>query len=63
MQEELSGLSPVLALIPGSMAVLTLMIVVLHIVVNREDIEGGRSFRRAFESWVKKLTDLLKNKS
>lgn len=38
LQKELSGLPSALALAPMGMAVITLMIVVLHIIVNAEDI-------------------------
>lgn len=63
LQEELSGLSPVLAWIPGSMALVTIMIVILHVAVNAEDLTEGQSLGKAFQSWLKKLADMLRNKS
>ncbi|MFV3407428.1 hypothetical protein [Bdellovibrio bacteriovorus] len=55
-------MSPALALIPGSMAVITVMIVVLHVLVNAEDLTEGQSLRKSVEKWLVKLADMLRNK-
>ncbi|WP_347356819.1 hypothetical protein [Bdellovibrio sp.] len=56
-------MSPALALIPGSMAVVTVMIVVLHVLVNLDDLSETTPMRRTAKRWMRRISDLFKNKN
>lgn len=62
LQQELSALPPALALVPASMSIITMMIVVLHIVVNAEDMVALEQPRHWFLVQIQKLLRLLRNK-
>lgn len=62
LQQELSALPPALALVPASMSIVTMMIVVLHIVVNAEDVVVLQQPRHWILVQIQKLLGLLKNK-
>ena len=62
LQQELSALPPALALVPASMSIITMMIVVLHIVVNAEDVVVLEQPRQWIFVQTQKLLRLFKNK-
>lgn len=61
LQNELSGLPSALALAPVGMAIITVMIVVLHIIVNAEDI-GMTAKMSSLLAQLKKLWFSRKHK-
>ncbi|MGZ3772880.1 MAG: hypothetical protein ACXVCY_05160 [Pseudobdellovibrionaceae bacterium] len=54
LQKELSGLSPMLALAPVGMAIVTIMIVVIHIIVNADDINFNKLTVKLIVGKIKK---------